>query len=116
VLLWGVVPDGLGRKIRNSAIEATIIPRIMKNMSGLEKAGLFSGGGVGDSMMVRCKYAIPAIFPGFFSAMVEMRFCRGFCENVEAICGFIVVSCGAMRGECGEKTTLKSFTKKVPRC
>lgn len=45
------MPLGLGRKIRNNVIEATMIPRMMKNMSGLEKAGLFSGGGVGDSMV-----------------------------------------------------------------
>jgi hypothetical protein len=54
-LLGGVVPLGLGRKARNSTIEATIMPRMMKNMSGLEKAGLFSGGGVGDSIVVGCK-------------------------------------------------------------
>jgi hypothetical protein len=50
-----VVPLGLGRKVRNSTREATIMPRMMKNMSGLEKAGLFSGGGVGDSIVVGCK-------------------------------------------------------------
>jgi hypothetical protein len=32
-----------------------MMPRMTKNMSGLEKAGLFSGGGVGDSMVVGCK-------------------------------------------------------------
>jgi hypothetical protein len=32
-------------------IEAIMIPATMKNMRGLEKAGRFSGGGVGDSMV-----------------------------------------------------------------
>ena len=43
-----------------------MMPRMMKNMSGLEKAGLFSGGGVGDSMVVGCKkYRLPQFFSDF---------------------------------------------------
>jgi hypothetical protein len=51
VLLCGVVPLGFGRKIINSVIEAMMIPAMIKNMSGLEKAGRFSGGG-GDDVMI----------------------------------------------------------------
>jgi len=45
-------------------------------MSGLEKAGLFSGGGVGESMMVGCKNAGGCSFYG----ALDMCFFREFCE------------------------------------
>jgi hypothetical protein len=44
----------------------------------------------------------------------RMRFYRGFCENIVLIYGFIVVECGAICGECGEKADIKIIAKKVP--
>jgi hypothetical protein len=45
-------PVGLGRKIRNAAMLATIIPMMMKTISGLGKLVLLPGGRMGDSMVV----------------------------------------------------------------
>jgi hypothetical protein len=88
VVLFGVVPLGFGRKIRNSVIEAMMIPAMMKNMRGLEKAGRFSGGGVGVSMvgwMQICRSL------RFFSRRGEDGFLQGFCEKVMPTCGFWMV-------------------------
>lgn len=46
MLLWGVVPLGFGRKIKKSVTKAMMMPAMIRNIRGLEKAGLFSGGGV----------------------------------------------------------------------
>jgi hypothetical protein len=109
-LLWGVVPPGLGRKVRNSTIEATIMPRMMKNMSGLEKAGLFSGGVVGGSIVVGCKKALAAMF---FSGVVGGAFLQEFLRKGGADLWFYhgesVVLCVV---NVERKTTLKSARKK----
>ena len=89
MLLFGVVPLGFGRKIINSVIEAMMIPAMMKNMRGLEKAGRFSGGGVGDSMISWMQNLPFAAI--FFCGVVRVCFCRGFCKKVVRNCGFLMV-------------------------
>ena len=71
-MVWGVVPLGFGRKIRNRVIEAMMMPAMMKNIRGLEKAGLFSGDGVGVSMGNRMPKK--EIFACFFLCVVKTRF------------------------------------------
>jgi hypothetical protein len=89
VLLFGVVPLGFGRKIINSVIEAMMMPAMIKNISGLEKAGLFSGGGVGDSMIGWMQnLARTAVL---FFGVVKVYFCRGFWEKAVLNCGFLMV-------------------------
>jgi hypothetical protein len=88
-LLGGVMPLGFGRKTRNNTIQAMTIPTMTKNMSGLEKAGRFSGGGVDDCMGGWMqKMPFDAVF---FSGVVKMRFFRGFCQTVVQNCGFWMV-------------------------
>jgi hypothetical protein len=87
-LLLGVVPLEFGRKTRNSVIQAMTIPTMTKNMSGLERAGLFSGGGVGDSM-IGWMQKLPLV--RFFCSVVNMCFYRGFCKKTVRNCGFSMV-------------------------
>ncbi len=66
-----------------------MMPAMIKNISGLEKAGLFSGGGVGDSMIGLMQN--PAFVAVFISGVVKVCFCRGFLRKVVRNCGFLMV-------------------------
>lgn len=54
-LCWPV-PLGFGRKMRKRAIEAMTMQVMTISRTGLQKAGLLSGGGTGeDAMGVGCR-------------------------------------------------------------
>lgn len=61
-LCWPV-PLGFGRRMIKSAIEAMTMQVMTMSRSGLQKAGLLSGGGVGeDAMVVGCRMREDVIF------------------------------------------------------
>lgn len=92
-------------------------------MAGLGKLVLFSGGRTGEAMSfwmrIRAWEAALALigFDGriyYFSAVVDWAFCKGFCENVVAECGLLMVRSWWNAGKRWFEDDLKSVVKNTP--